>query len=226
MSSRARLSQERSRERRDALLDAAIELFGDSGTRAVTHRAVAARAGLPTASTTYYFASIDELIREALERHLRNWRHELEQLTDVTTTMQAVPAEPVDLIAKVLAQRPTPLVASQLSILIAAGRDAKLRPMLVTMLETLEGLASTLLARLGARHPERIAASAVAVVAGLALDRLSERHTTEVEAKILFASLRSIIVADLLDDDETRDVLARLALSSRDDPPAGATRPN
>ena len=82
--------------------------------------------------------------------------------------------------------------------------------MLVQMLEALEGLATTLLRRLGTRHPERIAATCVAVVAGLALDRLSKRHSTEQEARILFASLRSVIVADLLDDDETRDVLSRL----------------
>ncbi|MGH3360595.1 MAG: TetR/AcrR family transcriptional regulator [Nocardioidaceae bacterium] len=210
MPTRARLSQERSRERREALLDAAIELFAESGTRGLTHRAVAARAGLPSASTTYYFSSIDDLIREALERHLRTWLAELEQLTSVTAALEAIPPEPVDLIAQILAQRPTQLVATQLSILIEAGRDDELRPVLVEMLEALERLAATLLVRLGTRHPERIAATAIAVVAGLALDRLSKRHSTEQEAKILFASLRSVIVADLLDADETRDVLGRL----------------
>lgn len=210
MPSRARLSQERSRDRRDALLDAAIELFAESGTRGMTHRAVAARAGLPSASTTYYFSSIEELIREALSRHLRTWLDELRQLAGVTENVEAIPPEPVDLIAQILAQRPTRLVATQLSILIAAGRDPQLRPMMVEMLEALEDLATTLLRRLGARRPERIAGTCIALVAGLALDRLSERHGTEQEARILFVSLRSVIVADLLDDDETREVLSRL----------------
>lgn len=217
MPTRARLSQERSRERRDALLDAAIELFAESGTRGMTHRAVASRAGLPSASTTYYFASIEELIREALARHLRTWLADLDELTAVTATAEAMPPEPVDLVAQILAQRPTPLVATQLSILIAAGSDPELRPMLVQMLDALEGLAATLLGRLGAAHPDRIAGTAVAIVAGLALDRLSKRHSTEEEARILLASLRSVIVADLLSEDETRDTLGRLRPRPRDD---------
>ncbi|MFI5426371.1 TetR/AcrR family transcriptional regulator [Aeromicrobium sp. UC242_57] len=71
MVERAQLSQERSRARREALLDAAIDLFAEGGSRAITHRAVAARAGLPSATTTYYFESIDELIRAAPQRSHR-----------------------------------------------------------------------------------------------------------------------------------------------------------
>ena len=44
MTSRAQLTQERSRQRRGELLAAAIELFAEGGARAITHRAVAARA--------------------------------------------------------------------------------------------------------------------------------------------------------------------------------------
>ncbi|UYM03905.1 TetR/AcrR family transcriptional regulator [Solicola gregarius] len=211
---RARLSQERSRERRDALLDAAIELFAESGTRGVTHRAVAARAGLPTASTTYYFSSIDELVREALLRHLENWITELEGLTTAAESIGTVPPDPVDLIAQILAARPTELVTTQLSILLAAARDPQLRPTMIRMLESLEDVAASLLTRLGARHPERIATSAIALVAGHALDRLSERHTTQEEATILFRTLRSLIVADLLDKDERTSILGRLGANA------------
>jgi len=41
--------QERSRQRREALLRATIELLGETGAKSVTHRAVAERAGLPLA---------------------------------------------------------------------------------------------------------------------------------------------------------------------------------
>lgn len=217
MAIRARLTQERSRERRDALLDAAIALFAESGKRGVTHRAVATRAGLPTASTTYYFASIDELVREALTRHLRTWMSELEQLTAGTESMNEIPAEPVDVIAQILANRPTEIVAAQLSILLEAARDPELRPMMVQMLETLEGFAATLLTRLGAHHPDRIAVSAVALVTGHALDRLSERHSAQEEATILFRSLRALIVADLLDADERTSILERLTIDTNAD---------
>lgn len=53
--------------RRHALVSAAAELLSEGGFDAVRHRAVAERAGLPLASTTYYFSSLDELIAKAVE---------------------------------------------------------------------------------------------------------------------------------------------------------------
>ncbi|MEV0824844.1 DUF952 domain-containing protein [Nonomuraea rubra] len=58
-------AQERSRRRRTALLGAAVALLTEGGFNAVTHRAVAHRARLPLAATTYYFASRDQLLAEA-----------------------------------------------------------------------------------------------------------------------------------------------------------------
>ena len=53
--------------RRYALVSAAAELLAEGGFEAVRHRAVAGRAGLPLASTTYYFSSLDDLIARAVE---------------------------------------------------------------------------------------------------------------------------------------------------------------
>jgi DNA-binding transcriptional regulator YbjK len=53
--------------RRYALVSAAAELLSEGGFEAVRHRAVARRAGLPLASTTYYFTSLDDLIASAVE---------------------------------------------------------------------------------------------------------------------------------------------------------------
>ncbi|GAA2906923.1 hypothetical protein GCM10010517_73250 [Streptosporangium fragile] len=60
-------AQRRGRVRRQALLEAAVALLREGGFVAVTHRAVAHRAGLPLAATTYYFASREELLAEAFE---------------------------------------------------------------------------------------------------------------------------------------------------------------
>ncbi|MDL9936871.1 TetR family transcriptional regulator [Gordonia sp. ABSL1-1] len=51
--------------RRSRLIEAAGDLLLEGGFDAVRHRAVAERAGLPLASTTYYFASLDDLMAEA-----------------------------------------------------------------------------------------------------------------------------------------------------------------
>ncbi len=53
--------------RRGALVSAAADLLCEGGIDAVRHRAVARRAGLPLASTTYYFSSLDDLIAKAVE---------------------------------------------------------------------------------------------------------------------------------------------------------------
>ena len=53
--------------RRYALGSAAADLLCEGGFEAVRHRAVAQRAGLPLASTTYYFSSLDDLVVNAVE---------------------------------------------------------------------------------------------------------------------------------------------------------------
>ncbi|MGW4802289.1 TetR/AcrR family transcriptional regulator, partial [Nonomuraea sp. NPDC004297] len=84
-------AQERGRRRRASLLKAAVALLAEGGFAAVTHRAVAHRARLPLAATTYYFASRDQLLAEAfaelVEAELdttRDWitRHGLPALAD------------------------------------------------------------------------------------------------------------------------------------------------
>ena len=53
--------------RREALLEAVLTIVAETGPDAVTHRRVAEVAGLPLASTTYWFESKDHLLTAALE---------------------------------------------------------------------------------------------------------------------------------------------------------------
>jgi DNA-binding transcriptional regulator YbjK len=61
-------SQERSSVRQQALVDAAATLLIQHGPGAVTHRRVAAEAGVPAGSATYYFPSKAVLYAEAVRR--------------------------------------------------------------------------------------------------------------------------------------------------------------
>lgn len=54
--------------RRQELLDAALETLGGEGGRALTHRAVDARAGLPTGTCANYFPSRSELMSAMARR--------------------------------------------------------------------------------------------------------------------------------------------------------------
>ena len=56
----------RGARRREEILRATLRIVGERGVDAVTHRAVAEEAGVPLAATTYYFASKDDLLEQAL----------------------------------------------------------------------------------------------------------------------------------------------------------------
>jgi DNA-binding transcriptional regulator YbjK len=57
--------QQRSQATRDKIARAAIELLGEIGEAGLTHRDVAARAGVSLATTTYHYASRFELLEHA-----------------------------------------------------------------------------------------------------------------------------------------------------------------
>lgn len=52
---------------REAILDAAIDLLRIDGAAALTHRAVAAKAGTSLAATTYHFDTLDDLLVAAFD---------------------------------------------------------------------------------------------------------------------------------------------------------------
>ncbi len=58
----------RGEARRDAIVDAAAGLLLTGGVSTVAHRAVAAAAGVPLGSTTYYFRDRDDLVAAAVRR--------------------------------------------------------------------------------------------------------------------------------------------------------------
>lgn len=55
-------------ERRQRIIDAAIRVVGRNGIAGLSHRTVAAEADVPLGSTTYHFASLDELLVAALRQ--------------------------------------------------------------------------------------------------------------------------------------------------------------
>ncbi|MFC7327623.1 TetR/AcrR family transcriptional regulator [Marinactinospora rubrisoli] len=58
----------RGERRREQLVAAAADILAEEGFAGVSHRTVAGRAGVPLGSTTYYFESLEDLTRQALER--------------------------------------------------------------------------------------------------------------------------------------------------------------
>ena len=65
--------QPRGAARRDAIVEAAAALVVEAGPSTLTHRTIAQRADVPLAATTYYFASLDDLVGAAGTRLAERW---------------------------------------------------------------------------------------------------------------------------------------------------------
>lgn len=81
-------------QRRERIARAAITVVAERGVDKVTHRAVAAAADVPLGSTTYHFATLDELLAVALEQaaqdnvaQLREWAEALPEGQDLAAAL-------------------------------------------------------------------------------------------------------------------------------------------
>lgn len=84
--------------RRERILEAALDVIAERGVSGTSHRRIAARAQVPLGSLTYYFSSLDELLRHSFDRLSRamslDYRASLERAGASEQAEQAV----VDLI--------------------------------------------------------------------------------------------------------------------------------
>src|SRR3954451_304652 len=159
--------------RRAALAEAAAKLLVEGGFDAVRHRAVAERAGLPLASTTYYFDSLEDLVTAAVEHHskaeLATGRRRLEELATRNRGVQAT----VDLVLEMLlgpesgdADADAEAVLRRYERLVATGRRPYLRPLMRTLSAQLNELLTEIFARSGTPVTEAELERLVALVDG------------------------------------------------------------
>jgi DNA-binding transcriptional regulator YbjK len=113
--------------RRERIARAAIAVVAERGVEGVTHRAVAAVAGVPLGSTTYHFATLDDLLAVALRtaaehniERLREWERDLPRNADLAAAL-------TDLVMRGLTEeRPQTVVGYELYV--AALHRPQLRP--------------------------------------------------------------------------------------------------
>lgn len=118
--------------RRIALVSAAADLLCEGGFDAVRHRAVARRAGMPLASTTYYFSSLDDLIAKAVEyigeREAEQLRARVSMLSRRRRGAESTADILVDLLVDdVVGQRVSEQLISRYERYIACARHPLLR---------------------------------------------------------------------------------------------------
>jgi DNA-binding transcriptional regulator YbjK len=117
--------------RRDDLLDAAIQVVGDNGMRALTHRAVDAAAGLPSGSTSNLFRTRDALLGAVVERFAARERANWEDIAaTVCPTTPKELARALTMFAHTSTGPQRTLTLARYAILVEAAVQPELRAQL------------------------------------------------------------------------------------------------
>lgn len=139
--------------RRIALARAAAEVVAEVGIGRATHRAIAARAGVPLGATTYYFPTLDDLLVAGMRCVAEDYQLELTRWADIIASHEYLPDALTQCVRSYLSQESRVLVEYELYL--AAARNSALRPLANVWLA---GLRDLLVPHLGAQRAEVVSA--------------------------------------------------------------------
>lgn len=161
---------------RERILRAALDVISESGVDKVTHRAVAAIAGVSPGTTTYHFSSREALVREAFGLYIADYEKAL-----VETLTQHPVRERADFIGflggmTTLHPDGAALAAIEYEMILFAARDEDMRMRVAAWSRTLESWLSDPLEQLGAPRPLEAARILVATCRGSEFEVMSRRQ--------------------------------------------------
>lgn len=169
--------QQRGERRRAQLLDATLRVIASRGLTAVTHRSVAAEAGIPSGTTTYYFASKDELIEACLQHAADEEIAELEaraaQIDPAALAPAQWAAELVEWLSDELRGRARQRLLARYQLQLEAAHRPQLGAIYDRWTRAAFRLAERLLAAAGSEAPAADAVIVLAAVDGMRLNQLS-----------------------------------------------------
>jgi DNA-binding transcriptional regulator YbjK len=199
-------AQQRSRRRREVIVRATIELIAEGGPKAVTHRAVSARAGLPPASAGYYFKTVDDLVDAALRQFAKQRVKDLTTMFDEAVEGADGLLQIAERIATALVHGSTREGLAQYEMYLEAARNPRLRDAVDSSMAIFEQMAADRLQTLGIRSPRQAAKAFVAVADGFALHRLASPLPLEEDLELLRLTLTGMYVAFAHEDEQLRQI--------------------
>ncbi len=165
----------RAEQRRRQILAAVLRVIAEGGVDAVTHRRVAAAAGVSLGSTTYYFDTRDALILEAFRFHIASQTERMSALEagvevrDRASFLEAMVAWTERELADEVSLR------AEYELILYAARDERLAREFWTWQRSLESLAAERLERLGVPRAVETARVVTALVRAYELERIAHR---------------------------------------------------
>ena len=184
--------------RRDQLLDAAIEVIGEHGMRALTHRAVDRAAGVPTGSTSNYFRTSDALLDAVVERFVVRERANFEAIAAAVG-----PGDPDQLARAVteFARDATgphrTLTLARYAILVEAAIRPGLRPQLSESGARVNAWFISWMRHAGSQNPERDTPIVMNAYTGFVLHQLARPRPDFDPGDAFHTLIRSLIGDDL-----------------------------
>ncbi|MBT0566881.1 TetR/AcrR family transcriptional regulator [Williamsia sp. CHRR-6] len=161
--------------RRMKLIAAAGDLLLENGFDAVRHRAVAERAGLPLASTTYYFASLEELIVEAVRHVCERDQLAIAARSESVTRRRRGCEATAEALADVFIGDRTrrDALAARYEMVVAAARTPRLQPLVAEHRSKLAGWHCAVLAKSGRAGDPGAVSALMAVEDGVVVGALA-----------------------------------------------------
>jgi TetR/AcrR family transcriptional regulator, regulator of biofilm formation and stress response len=164
-------------DRRQAILEAALQIIGKEGSSALTHRLVAERAGVSLSATTYYFRSIEEIFEQALFLSAQRELTELDAVHDAfhrgESTLDAWAADFARVLHSETRGGRRTLLLAQFEMDLAAARRPALRGAVRELNARYRSHIEQVLRKAGSGQPTADARIFVATVTGLLLEQLS-----------------------------------------------------
>lgn len=157
------------RKRREQLLRAALVVVGRDGYAGATQRAIATEAGVPPASTHYFFDSVDHLISEAAKFYLWERVAVYNRAIDHFTVEGLSQEQAIRNAARLVGSVSIQSRSAQFEIYLNARRHPEIAPAVDAAISEIESIIVRLLGSLGVPNPERWAGPALAMIDGYAI---------------------------------------------------------
>ena len=174
--------------RREALLDAVLRVVAEEGVEAVTHRRVAEEAGLPLASTTYWFDSKEHLLTAALQSAAER---DIERLRALLGESSEPARDPLGLaVGAVLgpsgdsSQTSRGWLLATYALMLEAARRPALREATMRWTDAYLEALPPLLAAAGSRQPRADAELLLAAADGLLVEQLASDDATDLAPRL------------------------------------------
>jgi DNA-binding transcriptional regulator YbjK len=160
-----------------AILRATLRVIAEGGIDAVTHRRVAAHAGVSLSSTTYHFANRNELISRAFEHYIEQLRVRFSELD------QHKPRNMEEVVDAVLSHAQwqfadEALVRAEYELVLYSTRNDEVRELFIAWRRNEELRIAEGLEELGIAKPLRSARMLASTVRAFELERLSRGDVT------------------------------------------------